>query len=187
MGAEQILGLMRVEAPEYWQSDTLCLLADFRSHHPVRIFPMTWAHALCTPSASACHKNHALLPTLTKCSLCMCQCAYVHAQVREGKLATSEGVSYLEVKHMLLLQYCQHLLFYLLLRAGAATLALHHSWKDALQRKRLAELQPPWLQNHDPLSMSVPDSRLISQRFAYLRSRSCLQYYYTKKCLWPCS
>lgn len=38
-------------------------------------------------------------------------------QVRGGKLATAEGVSYLEAKHLLLLHYCINIVFYLLLKA----------------------------------------------------------------------
>lgn len=38
-------------------------------------------------------------------------------QVREGQLATAEGVSYLEAKYLLLLHYCMHLVFYVLLKA----------------------------------------------------------------------
>jgi len=38
-------------------------------------------------------------------------------QVREGQLATAEGVSYLEAKYLLLLHYCIHLVFYVLLKA----------------------------------------------------------------------
>ena len=38
-------------------------------------------------------------------------------QVREGQLATAEGVSYLEAKHLLLLHYCTSIVFYLLLKA----------------------------------------------------------------------
>lgn len=38
-------------------------------------------------------------------------------EVKEGGLATSEGLSYLEAKHLLLLQYCIHIVFYLLLKA----------------------------------------------------------------------
>lgn len=38
-------------------------------------------------------------------------------QVREGQLATAEGVSYLEAKHLLLLHYCTAIVFYLLLKA----------------------------------------------------------------------
>ena len=39
------------------------------------------------------------------------------AQVRQGQLATAEGVSYLEAKHLLLLHYCACLVFYFLLKA----------------------------------------------------------------------
>lgn len=38
-------------------------------------------------------------------------------QVRGGNLATAEGVSYLEAKHLLLLHYCINIVFYLLLKA----------------------------------------------------------------------
>ena len=38
-------------------------------------------------------------------------------QVRKGELATAEGVSYLEAKYLLLLHYCMHLVFYILLKA----------------------------------------------------------------------
>ena len=41
-------------------------------------------------------------------------------QVREGSLATTEGVSYLEAKNLLLLQYCMHLVFYVLLKVRSA-------------------------------------------------------------------
>jgi U3 small nucleolar RNA-associated protein 3 len=37
--------------------------------------------------------------------------------VRQGQLATAEGVSYLEAKHLLLLHYCACLVFYFLLKA----------------------------------------------------------------------
>ena len=43
-------------------------------------------------------------------------CPPAQWQVRDGDLATSEGVSYLEAKHLLLLNYCTCLVFYLLLK-----------------------------------------------------------------------
>lgn len=39
------------------------------------------------------------------------------SELRDGGLATSEGLSYLEAKHLLLLSYCSHIVFYLLLKA----------------------------------------------------------------------
>jgi U3 small nucleolar RNA-associated protein 3 len=39
------------------------------------------------------------------------------AEVRGGGLATGEGLSYLEAKHLLLLQYCGALVVYVMLRA----------------------------------------------------------------------
>ena len=47
------------------------------------------------------------------------------AQVREGNLATAEGVTYLETKNLLLLQYCMHLVFYLLLKAEGQPVQQH--------------------------------------------------------------
>ncbi|KAK9829724.1 hypothetical protein WJX72_007528 [[Myrmecia] bisecta] len=38
-------------------------------------------------------------------------------EVKEGQVATAEGVSYLEAKHLLLLNYCTNIVFYLLLKA----------------------------------------------------------------------
>ncbi len=46
-------------------------------------------------------------------------------QVRAGQLATAEGVSYLEAKHLLLLNYCIHLVFYFLLKAEGRPVADH--------------------------------------------------------------
>ena len=46
-------------------------------------------------------------------------------QVREGQLATAEGVSYLEAKYLLLLHYCIHLVFYVLLKAEGRSVRDH--------------------------------------------------------------
>lgn len=46
-------------------------------------------------------------------------------QVREGELATAEGVSYLEAKHLLLLHYCTAIVFYLLLKAEGRPVQSH--------------------------------------------------------------
>jgi hypothetical protein len=53
--------------------------------------------------------------------------SYMHAlsQVRAGKLATSEGLSYLEVKHLLMLHYVCHILFYLILKAEGRSVRDH--------------------------------------------------------------
>jgi len=39
--------------------------------------------------------------------------------MRRGKGATEDGIRYVELKHMLLLSYCQAIVFYLLLKAEA--------------------------------------------------------------------
>ncbi len=46
-------------------------------------------------------------------------------QVRAGQLATAEGVSYLEAKNLLLLSYCTHIVFYLLLKAEGRPVRTH--------------------------------------------------------------
>ena len=37
-------------------------------------------------------------------------------EVKDGGLATDEGISYLEAKHMLMLSYCMNIMFYMLLK-----------------------------------------------------------------------
>lgn len=46
-------------------------------------------------------------------------------QVKAGNYATSEGLSYLEAKHLLLLSYCTAIVFYLLLRAEGKSVRDH--------------------------------------------------------------
>ncbi|KAK9817376.1 hypothetical protein WJX74_000184 [Apatococcus lobatus] len=46
-------------------------------------------------------------------------------EVREGNLATAEGVSYLEAKHLLLLHYCMGIVFYLVLKAEGQPVHSH--------------------------------------------------------------
>ncbi|CAM6118645.1 unnamed protein product [Calypogeia fissa] len=46
-------------------------------------------------------------------------------KVKEGQYATKEGISYLEVKHLLLLNYCQSIIFYLLLKAEGRSVRDH--------------------------------------------------------------
>lgn len=45
--------------------------------------------------------------------------------MQEGNLATAEGVSYLEAKHLLLLHYCVNIVFYLLLKAEGRPVREH--------------------------------------------------------------
>ncbi|MEW5298021.1 MAG: hypothetical protein WDW36_001185 [Sanguina aurantia] len=49
----------------------------------------------------------------------------VLAEVKAGKLATAEGLSYLEAKHLLLLHYCQNIVFYLLLKSEGRSVRDH--------------------------------------------------------------
>lgn len=46
-------------------------------------------------------------------------------QMKGGKGATEDGIRYVELKHMLLLSYCQAIVFYLLLKAEAQDVKDH--------------------------------------------------------------
>jgi len=45
--------------------------------------------------------------------------------MRRGKGATEDGIRYVELKHTLLLSYCQAIVFYLLLKAEAQDVKDH--------------------------------------------------------------
>lgn len=46
-------------------------------------------------------------------------------QVKENQLPTADGISYLEVKHLLLLSYCQSIVYYLLRKAKGLSIDSH--------------------------------------------------------------
>eukprot|EP00232_Nephroselmis_pyriformis_P017029 CAMPEP_0182887378 /NCGR_PEP_ID=MMETSP0034_2-20130328/20792_1 /TAXON_ID=156128 /ORGANISM="Nephroselmis pyriformis, Strain CCMP717" /LENGTH=376 /DNA_ID=CAMNT_0025020743 /DNA_START=29 /DNA_END=1155 /DNA_ORIENTATION=+ len=46
-------------------------------------------------------------------------------KVRDGDLATQEGVSYLEAKHLLMLSYCTNIVFYLMLKSEGRSVRDH--------------------------------------------------------------
>lgn len=61
------------------------------------------------------------------------------AEVRSGGLPTADGLSYLEAKHLLLIQYCSCLLVYVMLRAEGTSVVGHPvvtRWVGRLQCHR---------------------------------------------------
>lgn len=66
--------------------------------------------------------------------------------MRAGQLATAEGVSYLEAKHLLLLSYCTNIVFYLLLKAEGRPVRTHPVIGRLLQIRAylVRNLYPPF-------------------------------------------
>eukprot|EP00798_Chlamydomonas_sp_ICE-L_P004178 gene4178-14278_t len=63
----------------------------------------------------------------------------VLADVRQGQLQTAEGVSYLEAKHLLLLQYCSHLVFLVLLKAEGKQVVGHPVVERLVEQRAFLE------------------------------------------------
>lgn len=69
--------------------------------------------------------------------------APVLAEVKAGGLATTDGISYLEAKHMLLLSYCVNALFYMLLKLEGRPVREHPVISRLVQlRSFLDKLRP---------------------------------------------
>ena len=88
-------------------------------------------------------------------------------QVRGGKLATAEGVSYLEAKHLLLLHYCINIVFYLLLKAEGRPV------RDHPVIARLLELRA-YLEKIRPIDKKLQYQMEKLLIVAQLQVRSCL-------------
>ena len=56
-------------------------------------------------------------------------------EIKAGNLATKNGISYLEVKHLLLFSYCETLVFYILCKTEGRNIKDHPLWQ------RLAEIK----------------------------------------------
>ena len=65
------------------------------------------------------------------------------AELQAGGLATAEGLSYLETKHMLLLTYCVHSLFYVLLKLEGRPVKEHPVVTRLLEAKTFLEKLRP--------------------------------------------
>ena len=64
-------------------------------------------------------------------------------EVREGGLATQDGISYLEAKHLLLLSYCTHIVFYLMLKAEGQSVQNHPVMKRLVEFRTYIEKTKP--------------------------------------------
>lgn len=65
-------------------------------------------------------------------------------ELRDGGLATGEGLSYLEAKHLLLLSYCSHIVFYLLLKAEGRPVRDHPVIARWVGVRRVGGRGPAW-------------------------------------------
>ncbi|CAM6027584.1 unnamed protein product [Sphagnum balticum] len=64
-------------------------------------------------------------------------------KVKDGLQATKEGMNYLEVKHVLLLSYCQSIIFYLLMKAEARSVRDHPVIARLVELKMLLQKLSP--------------------------------------------
>ena len=87
--------------------------------------------------------------------------------MRGGKLATAEGVSYLEAKHLLLLHYCINIVFYLLLKAEGRPV------RDHPVIARLLELRA-YLEKIRPIDKKLQYQMEKLLMVAQLQVSSCL-------------
>lgn len=60
-------------------------------------------------------------------------------EVRAGNLLTTSGISYLEVKHLLLFSYCETLVFYVLCKSEGRNIKDHPLWQRLAEIKFLLE------------------------------------------------
>jgi len=67
----------------------------------------------------------------------------VMEKVKDGLRATKEGMNYLEVKHVLLLSYCQSIIFYLLMKAEARSVRDHPVIARLVELKMLLQKLSP--------------------------------------------
>ncbi len=83
---------------------------------------------------------------LRRCvSICHRFCPFVHsgAQAKKGGLCTEQGLSYSEAKHLLLLHYCQCLVFYVLLKLEGGSVKDHPAVLRLVEiRAYLEKLRP---------------------------------------------
>jgi hypothetical protein len=103
--------------------------------------------------------------------------------VKEGQYATGNGISYLEVKHLMLLSYCECIVFYLLLKAEAISVRDHPVISRLVEIKLFLEkVGIPFRHDSNPVVASFSKdsvSKILSTCFSWSWS-----YYYTICTFW---
>lgn len=84
-------------------------------------------------------------------------------KVKEGNLATKEGIHFFETKHMLLLCYCQSIVFYLIMKAEGRSVRDHPVIARLVEIRMLLEkLRPVEKKLHDQIDRLMS---LVKERF----------------------
>ena len=96
-------------------------------------------------------------------------------QVKDGALVTREGLSFLEVKNFLLLQYCMNLLFYLLLKTEGKAVHQHPVNSRLLEiRLFLDKIRPLDKKLHYQVEKLLTGHRLSQVSFVKRQAALCL-------------
>ncbi|GAX72959.1 hypothetical protein CEUSTIGMA_g414.t1 [Chlamydomonas eustigma] len=94
----------------------------------------------------------------------------VLSEVKSGGLATAEGVSYLEAKHLLLLQYCTHIVFYILLKAEGRPVKDHPVIARLVElRAYMEKIRPIDKRLQYQVERLIKAAQIASQQEAQLR------------------
>jgi hypothetical protein len=65
-------------------------------------------------------------------------------EIKAGNRPTKNGISYLEVKHLLLFSYCETLVFYILRKSEGRSVKDHPLWKRLAEIKFILEKVRVW-------------------------------------------
>lgn len=84
--------------------------------------------------------------------------------IRAGNLPTKNGISYLEVKHLLLFSYCETLVFYVLCKSEGRSVKDHPLWQRLAEIKFILEKVRISLNHHRDFSSF---SKVTFDRFGF--------------------